>query len=91
MDESKRGATAKKTTATTTKKKKNTKKEAPGICLVFWDLYRENLKIQKGRGPPKGPISFSPCNLYFDKAGRTVYLYMGLCAVVSSQLQSGGA
>lgn len=25
--------------------KKNTKKEAPEICLVFWDLYRDNLKI----------------------------------------------
>lgn len=44
-----------------------------------------------GEGHQKSPISFSPHNLYFDKAGRIGYLYMGLCAVVSPQLQSGSA
>lgn len=43
------------------------------------------------RATKKSPISFSPHNLYFDKAGRIGYLYMGLCAVVSPQLQSGSA
>lgn len=50
------------------------------------------IALKWGRGPPKkGPLSFSPHNLYFDKAGRIEYLYMGLCAVVSPQLQSGNA